>query len=287
MAEQQYKGLAVPLSFEFFPPSTDQGVENVRAALDSLAKWRPEFFSVTYGAGGGTRRRTLQTVSDLEQRTGVRGVPHLSCVGSAKDDILRVMQKYKAANIESVVALRGDLPSGIASGDLRHAADLVRMLREVFGNSIHINVAAHPEVHRQSDNASQDIEHFYAKVEAGADGAITQYFYNLDAYLYFRDAVVKRGVTVPIVPGIMPITNYTQLQRFSTACGAEIPRWLSTRLQELEVDNEALRDFGADVVATLCSKLLQEEAPGLHFYTLNRAAASNLICERLGMPAFA
>lgn len=271
-----------PISFEFFPPSTEQGERHVIDALDCLSKWQPEFFSVTYGAGGGTRRQTLRVVSMLSERTGIAGVPHLSCVGTSRESMLKVIQQYQDAGVKAVVALRGDLPSGISSGDLRHAIDLVRLLREVFAGSMHINVAAHPEVHPQSDSASSDVEHFCAKIKAGADGAITQYFYNADAYLQFRDACVARGVQAPIVPGIMPITNYSQLQRFSNSCGAEIPRWLASRLKELEPDSEALLNFGADVVAGLCSRLLREGVPGLHFYTLNRAVASDAICQRLG-----
>ena len=271
------------LSFEFFPPSTEQGVANVRAALESLARWHPGFFSVTYGAGGGTRKQTLQTVADLNELTGIEGVPHLSCVGTGRESMLRVINQYREAGVKAVVALRGDLPSGIASGDLRHAIDLVRLLREVFADTIHINVAAHPEVHPQADSADSDVDYFCAKIKAGADGAITQYFYNIDSYLYFRDACGARGVDAPILPGIMPISNYSQLQRFSSSCGAEIPRWLAQRLKEMEQDSQALLDFGADVVAKLCDRLLREGAPGLHFYTLNRAAASDAICQRLNL----
>ena len=272
------------VSFEFFPPVTPEGQQKLCSICSDLGQWEPDFFSVTYGAGGGVRQHTLQTVNLLQEKTGLIGVPHLSCIGVSKEKIIRVLHKYQSSGISQIVALRGDLPSGHAMmGELRHAADLVGLIRRETGDAFRIHVAAHPEVHPQSANADQDIENFCDKMKAGADSAITQYFYNADAYFYFRDQCTKRGMDRPIIPGIMPITNYTKLRHFSSVCGAEIPQWLDRRLVGMgkEADKEDLFAFGLDVVAELCQRLLDNGAPGLHFYTLNTHRATETLCRRL------
>ncbi len=272
-------------SFEFFPPKTAEGEARLRAAWQALAPLRPAFFSVTYGAGGSTRERTLETVLAIQRDSGVPVAPHLSCIGSTRAAIAELLERYRAAGIRRLVALRGDLPSGMVEpGELRYANELVAFIRETTGAHFHIEVAAYPEFHPQAPSAQADLEHFRRKVEAGADSAITQYFYNADAYFRFVTDCERMGLAIPIVPGIMPITNHAQLARFSDACGAEIPRWIRKRLEAYGDDLESLRAFGADVVADLCRRLLEAGAPGLHFYTLNRAGPVLAIWERLGLP---
>ena len=270
------------ISFEFFPPKTDEQ----RAQLDKTAKelkaLKPEYVSVTFGADGSTLSYTSETVARLHQQHGLDVAPHLSCMGGTRKEIAELLDAYRAAGYRRIVALRGDLPSGMASpGDFRYAAELVRFIREHSGDHFHIEVAAYPEMHPQSEDVQADLRHFKSKVEAGANGAITQYFFNADAYFRFVDDVRRMGVTVPIVPGIMPISNYAQLKRFSDACGAEIPRWIAKRMQAYYDDVESIRAMGAEVVAQLCRRLLEGGAPALHFYTLNRAKATRAVLDQL------
>lgn len=273
----------LPISFEFYPPKTDEQRAQLDQAVEKLKQHGPDYVSCTFGAGGSTLSYTPETVRHLREAHGLDAAPHLSCMGGTREEIRQLLQRYRAMGCRRIVALRGDLPSGMAShGDFRYASELVEFIRREHGDCFHIEVACYPEVHPQSEDAHADLRHFKAKVEAGADGAITQYFYNADAYFRFRDAARKLGIAVPIVPGIMPIANFTQLRRFSDMCGAEIPRWLSRRLQALGDDAEAIREFSADVVADLCARLLEGGAPGLHFYTLNRARATLAVTERLG-----
>ncbi|QZA81902.1 methylenetetrahydrofolate reductase [NAD(P)H] [Deefgea piscis] len=271
-----------PISFEFFPPKTDEGAAKLATTRRQLAQFNPEFFSVTFGAGGTTQEGTLRAVVDI-QAAGHAAAPHLSCIGSTKDNIREVVQQYKNHGIKHIVALRGDIPSGMGEfGEFRYANELVSFLRSEFGDWFHIEVAAYPEFHPQSLNAEADLRNFINKVNAGADSAITQYFFNADAYFRFVDEVQARGVNIPIVPGIMPIQNYSQLQRFSDMCGAEIPRWLRLRLQAYADDTASIRAFGLDFVTELSDRLLAGGAPGLHFYTLNAAGAVSTVCQRLG-----
>lgn len=268
-------------SFEFFPPRTPEGKAKLRAAWQALAKLKPRFFSCTYGAGGSTREGTLETVLEIMQ-AGHQAAPHLSCVASTRKDTLEQLERYKAAGIRHLVALRGDLPSGIAaSGEFRYANELVAFIRETTGDWFRIEVACYPEYHPQTRNAADEVKNFKKKVDAGADAAITQYFYNADAYSRFVDESRAAGIKVPIVPGIMPIGNYSQLARFSEACGAEIPRWMRFKLEGYRDDAASIRAFGLDVVTSLCEKLLAAGAPGLHFYTLNQAGLSTEIWRRL------
>ncbi|MEI7866428.1 MAG: methylenetetrahydrofolate reductase [NAD(P)H] [Candidatus Methylumidiphilus sp.] len=272
------------LSFEFFPPKTDQAVANLRDTVDKLATLKPGFCSVTFGAGGSTREMTFETVVDIQQNTGIEAAPHISCIASTKDNIREVLQAYQSKGIRHIVALRGDMPSGMMSvGEFRYAIELVEFIRAETGDHFHIEVAAYPEVHPQAANAEADLLNFKRKVEAGADTAITQYFYNPDAYFRFVDDCEKLGIAIPIVPGIMPITNYTQLSRFSEACGAEIPRWVRKRLEMFGDDRVAIRAFGVEVVTELCRRLLDQGVPGLHFYTLNQSEACLAIWEGLGL----
>ena len=270
-------------SFEFFPPKTPEGMEKLRTTRKQLAQLKPEFFSCTFGAGGSTRDRTLETVLEI-QGEGHAAAPHLSCIGSTRENIREILSTYKSHGIRHVVALRGDLPSGMADpGEFRYANELVAFIRQETGDWFHIEVAAYPEFHPQARSAQDDLLAFKRKTEAGASSAITQYFYNADAYFRFVDDCDALGVKIPIVPGIMPITNSTQLMRFSDACGAEIPRWIRKRLEGMGDDLDAIRAFGLDVVTDLCDRLLQGGAPGLHFYTLNQAGASSTIWQRLGL----
>jgi methylenetetrahydrofolate reductase (NADPH) len=270
-------------SCEFFPPRTPEGVEHLRAAHRQLAQLKPKFFSVTYGAGGSTRERTLETVLEILAE-GSAAVPHLSCVGSSRDDLRAVIAQYKSHGIRHIVALRGDLPSGAASaGELRHANELVALIREETGDWFRIEVACYPEFHPQARSAADDLRNFKQKVAAGANAAITQYFYNADAYFRFVEACEALGIGVPIVPGIMPIGNFSQLARFSDACGAEIPRWLRMKLQGYGDDVASIRRLGLDVVTELCQRLLKQGAPGLHFYTMNRADLTTELWRRLGL----
>ncbi len=271
------------LSFEFFPPKTQEGMEKLRATRQQLAQLKPEFFSVTFGAGGSTRDRTLETVIEI-QREGHKAAPHLSCIGSTRDNIRAILDEYKSHGIRHIVALRGDLPSGMAcAGEFRYANELVEFIRAETGDWFHIEVAAYPEYHPQAPSAQADLANFKRKVDAGANAAITQYFYNADAYFNFVDECRAMGITIPIVPGIMPITNFSQLVRFSDACGAEIPRWMRWKLQGYGDDSAAIRAFGLDVVTGLCERLLKNGAPGLHFYTLNQAGLISTIWQRLGL----
>jgi methylenetetrahydrofolate reductase (NADPH) len=265
-------------SFEFFPPKTAEGMATLRDARAELAKFNPEFFSVTFGAGGSTRDRTMETVLDIQQQ-GLPAAPHISCISSSKEEISGLLQAYQANGIKRLVALRGDLPSGeVSTGDFRYASELVAFIRAETGQHFHIEVAAYPEFHPEAKSPAADVLNLKRKIDAGANSAITQYFYNADAYFHFIDQCAAAGINVPIVPGIMPIYNITQLARFSNVCGAEIPRWLRLRLEEYGDDMASLRAFGIDVVTDLCETLRVFGAPSLHFYTLNRAGViSNII----------
>ena len=270
-------------SLEFFPPKTPEGVAKLRAARAQLAQLSPAFCSVTFGAGGSTREGTLATVLEIRDE-GLPAAPHLSCIGGTRDSLSDVLAQYREHGIRHVVALRGDLPSGMAdAGEFRHASDLVAFIRETTGDWFHVDVACYPEYHPQARSPQEDLDHFAAKVRAGADSAITQYFYNPDAYWHFVDACTARGLTVPIVPGIMPIASSSRLARFSDACGAEIPRWIRRKLESFGDDTASVRAFGLDVVTDLCARLLDGGAPGLHFYTLNSAGLTTTIWQRLGL----
>ncbi|NLC21863.1 MAG: methylenetetrahydrofolate reductase [NAD(P)H] [Halomonadaceae bacterium] len=269
------------ISFEFFPPNTEVGREKLVGVRDTLAARKPRFFSVTYGAGGSTQGRTLSTVNQIRE-AGITTAPHLSCIGSEKDELRDLLAQYREQGIDSLVALRGDQPSGMGGvGELRYANELVEFIRTETGNHFEIAVAAYPETHPQAPNFEQDLENFVRKVKAGANLAITQYFFNADAYFYFVERVRALGVEVPIVPGIMPITNYTKLARFSDACGAEIPRWIRKQLEAYGDDNQAIADYGTEVISRLCRQLLDGGAPGLHFYTLNQATPCLRILDNL------
>ena len=269
-------------SFEFFPPKTQEGVEKLRAARRELRELKPKFFSVTYGAGGSTRDRTLETVLEIRSEGG-DAAPHISCIGSTRADIAATLDLYKSKAIRHIVALRGDLPSGMARpGELRYANELVEFIRAHSGESFTIEVACYPECHPQAKSPADDLANFRRKIDAGADSAITQYFYNADAYFRFIDECEALGIDVPIVPGIMPIGNFSQLARFSDACGAEIPRWMRLKLQSFGDDVASIRGFGLDVVTDLCDRLLSQGAPGLHFYTMNQAALTTAVWRRLG-----
>jgi methylenetetrahydrofolate reductase (NADH) len=270
-------------SIEFFPPRTPEGVEKLRTARRQLAQLSPAFFSVTFGAGGSTREGTLATVLEIRSE-GLSAAPHISCVSSTRENIRDVLAQYRSHGIRHLVALRGDLPSGTAdAGEFRYANELVSFIREESGDWFHIDVAAYPEYHPQSRSPGDDLANFKRKVDAGANSAITQYFFNADAYWRFVDACDECGVTLPIVPGIMPIASYSKLARFSDACGAEIPRWIRRKLESYGDDAASIRAFGLDVVTRLCADLLEDGAPGLHFYTLNQAALTTTIWQRLGL----
>lgn len=275
--------ISVPVSFEFFPPRTEAGYEKLLSEHAALKVANPEFFSVTYGAGGSTQERTIQTVIELNQR-GVPSAPHLSCIGTTEATVIELLDRYRDAGIRRIVALRGDLPSGMGGtgGDFRYASDLVRFIRAHYNDSFTLEVAAYPEMHPQAANFDADLKNFITKAEAGADRAITQYFYNADAYRHFVREVRARGCDIDIVPGIMPITNVSSLIRFSDACGADIPRWLRKQLEACGDDSQRIQSIGQKVVATLCSELLDAGAPGLHFYTLNRAEPALAILDQLG-----
>lgn len=274
--------MSFPISLEFFPPKTPEGVAKLRAVRSKLYALQPEFCSVTFGAGGSTQEGTLDTVREIVVE-GQRGVPHLSCIGQTQDTIRRRLASYREAGVKRIVALRGDLPSGYGlGGEFRYASDLVAFIRAETGDHFKLAVAAYPEYHPQARTPAADIDAFVAKVRAGADVGITQYFFNADAYFRLLDELRRRGVDTPIVPGIMPITNSTQLLRFSDACGAEVPRWIRLRLQAFGDDAAAIRDFGAEVVATLCERLRAGGAPSLHFYTLNQSVATLEVCRRIG-----
>lgn len=270
-------------SCEFFPPKTTEGLDKLRATKRQLEQLKPRFFSVTFGAGGTTRDGTLSTVLEI-QRDGFDAAPHLSCIGGSRDGVAAILDEYRANGIRHLVALRGDMPSGMVEiGDFRYASELIAFIRAHSGDWFHIEAAAYPEVHPQAKSPQDDLANFKRKVDAGANAGITQYFYNADAYFRFRDDCTALGVTIPIVPGIMPIANFTQLARFSDACGAEIPRWMRLKLQSFGDDRASIRSFGLDVVTDLCDRLLAQEAPGLHFYTLNMAGLTTSIWQRLGL----
>ncbi|MHB0777542.1 methylenetetrahydrofolate reductase [NAD(P)H] [Halomonas sp. WWR20] len=269
------------ISFEFFPPNTQAGQEKLVGVRDALAARRPRFFSVTYGAGGSTQARTSHTVRAVRE-SGINTAPHLSCVGSSKDELRELLASYRKEGIDSLVALRGDLPSGMGGiGELRYANELIEFIRAETGEHFELAVAAYPEAHPQAASFQQDLQNFVRKTEAGANLAITQYFFNADAYFHFVDRARALGVEIPIVPGIMPITNYTKLARFSDACGADIPRWVRKQLEAYGDDNESIRAFGEEVVSRLCQRLLEGGAPGLHFYTLNQSAPVLRILDNL------
>ena len=268
-------------SIEFFPPKTAEGTEKLRATRAKLAELAPKYFSVTFGAGGTTQQGTLDTVIDI-RKEGFDAAPHLSCVGGSRESIRDILHQYKANDIHRLVALRGDLPSGYGmGGEFRYASELVEFIRAETGEWFHIEVAAYPEMHPQARSPQDDLQNFVRKMQAGANAAITQYFYNADAYFQFVDLAQKAGVTAPIVAGIMPITNSSQLMRFSEMCGAEIPRWVRLKLASYGDDSASIKTFGLDVVTNLCEKLLAGGAPGLHFYSLNQAAPTTAIWQRL------
>lgn len=270
-------------SLEFFPPKTPEGMDKLRDARAKLGLLHPEFFSVTFGAGGSTRDRTLETVLDI-QAAGYAAAPHLSCVASTRESIREILETYRANGIRHIVALRGDLPSGMAEpGEFRYANELVTFIREQTGDWFQIEVAAYPETHPQARNYREDLQNFKRKADAGANAAITQYFFNPDAYFNFVDDCAALGVTLPIVPGIMPISNYSQLSRFSAACGADIPRWLARKMESYMDDTASIKAFGLDFVSGMCDKLLRGGAPGLHFYTLNQASLTSAIWQHLGL----
>lgn len=272
-------------SFELFPPQTPEGVEKLRLTRQQLARFNPKFFSVTFGAGGSTRERTLETVLEI-QTEGHVVAPHLSCIGSTQQNIRAILEKYYEAGIRHIVALRGDLPSGMAqAGEFRYASELVAFIRQEYESSFHIEVAAYPEYHPQARSAQADFDNFKRKIEMGASSAITQYFYNADAYFHFVELCEAAGLNIPVVPGIMPINKFSQLVRFSDTCGAEIPRWIRKKLEGYGDDSESIQAFGLDVVTGLCEQLLQAGAPGLHFYTLNSANLTSAIWQRLNLHA--
>ncbi len=271
----------INISLEFFPPKTDQQRAQFERALPQLKALKPEYASVTFGAGGSTLSYTARTVRALME-AGLDAAPHVSCMGGTREEITALLDEYKAMGCTRVVALRGDLPSGMAGpGDFLYASDLVAFIRERYGAHFHIEVGCYPETHPQADHAAADMHHFANKVKCGANGAITQYFFNADGYFRFVEEARAAGVEVPIVPGIMPISNFAQLRRFSRICGAEIPRWIETRMQTHADDASAIHEFGADIVARLCQRLLEGGAPGLHLYTLNRAVATRAVLDRI------
>jgi methylenetetrahydrofolate reductase (NADPH) len=273
----------IPISFEFFPPKTAEGISNLRETRAQLAKFNPEFFSVTFGAGGSTTDRTKETVFEI-QAEGYQAAPHISCISSSKEEIRELLTAYKNKGIKRLVTLRGDVPSGeVSVGDFKYANELVSFIRQVTGDWFYLEVAAYPEFHPEALSAAKDLANFKRKVEAGANAAITQYFYNADAYFRFVESCRKEGISVPIVPGVMPIYNYTQLARFSGVCGAEIPRWLRLRLEAYADDLPSLRALGVDVVSDLCERLLAWGVPSLHFYTLNQSGIISNIINNIGI----
>lgn len=271
------------LSFEFFPPKTDEGVAKLRDVRKTLCQLKPDYFSVTFGAGGSTRDRTLETALEIQQ-SGFHAAPHISCIAASKNEIKTQLEQYIQSGIRHIVALRGDLPSGsYTRGDLAHASDLVYFIRQTTGQHFHVEVAAYPECHPQARNLDDDIRNLKRKMDAGANSAITQYFFNADAYFRFINRCEQLAINIPVVPGIMPITNFTKLARFSDACGAEIPRWIRKQLEAYGDDTESIRSFGLDVVSNLCRRLLDAGAPGLHLYTMNQATAAIAIWKNLGL----
>ncbi|MGY0634028.1 methylenetetrahydrofolate reductase [NAD(P)H] [Luteimonas sp. A478] len=273
-----------PISFEFYPPKNEDQQAQLGRTVRRLTAHSPEYVSCTFGAGGSTLRYTPETVRHLHQEYGMDAAPHLSCVGGTREEIRDLLRLYRAIGCRRLVALRGDLPSGMGRiGDMRYAAELVEFIRETAGDHFRIEVGCYPETHPEAEDALADLHYFKAKVDAGADAAITQYFYNADAYFHFVDAARDAGVEVPIIPGIMPISNFSQLRRFSQSCGAEIPRWITRKMLAYADDAASIRDFGADVVAALCQRLIDGGAPGLHFYTLNLARPTQTVLQRVGI----
>jgi methylenetetrahydrofolate reductase (NADPH) len=272
------------ISFEFFPPKSQEGIENLYGTAAQLSQASPHFFSVTFGAGGSTREGTIDTVKMLQTKTNIAIAPHLACIGASQEEILVILRRYQELGVKRLVALRGDLPSGMGqSGEFRFASELVELIREATQDYFHIEIAAYPEFHPQAKNALNDILNFKKKVEAGANSAITQYFFNPDAYFYFRDYCAEFGIFIPIVPGIMPISQFTKLLRFSDLCGAEVPRWIRQRCEAYGDDQESIQKFGLEVVYDLCERLLAGGAPGLHFYTLNHAETSLQLLKMLNL----
>ena len=275
------------ISCEFFPPKTDKGIAILRNVREKLEPLKPEFYSVTFGAGGSTQDNTLDAVIEIQQAsvtTGIDAAPHLSCVGSTEDNIRDLLQTFQQNSIKRIVALRGDLPSGMRDpGDFRYANELIDFIRKETNDHFTIEVAAYPEIHPQADSAQADLDNFKRKVDAGADSALTQYFYNVDAYFYFVERCQKAGIEIPIIPGIMPINNFSQLARFSDGCGAEIPRWLRKRLEGFHDDTESLQAFTLDFLTGFTEKLIDAGVPGLHFYSMNRVDPTLTICQRLGL----
>jgi methylenetetrahydrofolate reductase (NADPH) len=270
------------LSFEFFPPKTDEQRELLQRSVLRLKAYRPEYVSVTFGAGGSTLDYTVDTVRNLRHEHGLDAAPHLSCMGGTRAEIRKLLESYRALGCKRIVALRGDMPSGMAAvGDFSYAEQLVRFIRQEYGSAFLLEVGAYPEFHPQAESAQDDLRHFVAKVDAGANGAITQYFFNADAYFRFVDDVRGKGVDIPITPGIMPIGNFGQLKRFSDMCGAEIPRWLTKRMISFADDSEAIKQYGADVVAAMCEQLIAGGVDAMHFYTLNRAKATIDVLDRM------
>ncbi len=282
--------LPLSFSFELFPPRTAEGAAKLPAVIDKLAALRPDYFSVTYGAGGSTQEGTYQTLMRVLEHAGMEAAPHLTCVGSTREHVAELLDRYRETGIKRIVALRGDLPatamSAAAPGEFHYAIELVRFIRERHGDAFRIEVAAYPEMHPQAPNPSTDFENFCRKVEAGADGALTQLFYNADAYFDFMERCEKAGIRIPIVPGIMPITGYANTVRFCSGCGADLPRWVRLRLEELQDDKAAMVAFGVEVVTRLCETLLRNGAPGLHFYTINQAEATTRLWKNLGLERY-
>jgi len=270
------------LSLEFFPPRTEKGMENLKKTADLLGQIHPEYMSVTYGAGGTTQEKTMETVDYIQSHTPFDAAPHLTCIGQTSESVLALLNEYEAKGIKRIVALRGDLPSGMMDpGEFKYASDLIAFIKQEKGNTFHIEVAAYPETHPQARNCDIGIKWFKHKVEQGADSAITQYFFNVDSYLYFIENCERNGIDLPIIPGIMPITNYENLIRFSEGCGAEVPRWLKCRLESFEDDLDSLKSFGQDVVTDLSQRLLDAGAPGIHFYSMNSAEPTLSIAHAL------
>lgn len=280
---QSQKKYAQKLSLEFFPPRTEQGMEKLKTVITEIGAMQPEYMSVTYGAGGTTQEKTLETVRYIQTQTEFEAAPHLTCIGASQESVLELLDEYEAMGVKRIVALRGDLPSGMMDpGEFKYASDLIAFIRERKGDTFHLEVAAYPETHPQARNCDIGIKWFKHKVEQGADSAITQYFYNFDSYRYFIDNCEKNGIDLPIIPGIMPITNYENLIRFSQGCGAEVPRWLKCRLESFaEDDKEGMKAFARDVVTELCQKLLDAGAPGLHFYSMNNTQPTLDIAQAL------
>jgi len=287
LLEIAYMVLPLSISFELFPPRTPEGLAKLPAVIAQLAAAGPKYFSVTHGAGGSEQDGTYETLLTVVKHCGVEVAPHLTCVGSTRANIAAHLQRYRDAGVRRIVALRGDLPatamSASAPGDFHYANELVSFIRETHGEHFLIEVAAYPEMHPQAPNSTVDFENFKRKVEAGADAAITQLFYNADAYFHFMERCEKAGIRIPVVPGIMPITGFANIVRFCGGCGADLPRWVRLRLEELEDDKPALQDFGAEVVTRLCETLLRGGAPGLHFYTINQAGPTLRLCKNLGL----